>query len=203
VENVTSGSKVPMAPPHNKHRLRLNPPKWLIPALGGVAVVSSVLLFMLFKRDPHAPPAIVVCACGGVPAGVRRMTVGYGTQIDAPEDAFVVKSWLQDMPPGRTHLVTLRNSTASLAILPDDGSWKELQGGFPVFSRRVYARGTHVGKARAVGMDRWGYRKGGERWRYVAFSSGDAVGYLPTPLREAGLLDQVISSACLSGTADF
>ncbi|SRR6266852_3924963 len=203
MENVTGGSKVPMALPHNKQKLRLNLPKWLILALVGVAVVSSVVLYLLFNRDPHAPPAIVVSACGDAPAGVRRMTVGYGTLIDAPEDAFVVKSWLQDMPPGRIHLVTLRNSTAYLAILPDDGSWKELKGVLPVFSRRVYAGSTHSGKERAVGTDRWGYRKGGERWRYVAFSSGDAVGYLPTPLKEAGLLDQVISSACLSRAADF
>ena len=186
-----------------KQKLRLTLPKCLIPALVGVAVVSSVVLYLLFKRDPHAPPAIVASACGEVPAGVRRITAGYGTQIDAPEDAFVVKSWLQDMPPGRVHSVTLRNSTANIVILPDDGSWKELQDALPVFSRPVYARSIHSGKECVVGTDRWGYRKGGERWRYVAFSSGDAVGYLPTPLKEAGLLDQVISSACLSRAADF
>jgi len=203
MENVSSGSKVSMPAPHNKQNHRLNLPKWLILALVGVAVFSSVVLYLLFKRDLHAPPAIVVSSCGDAPAGVRRMTVGYGTQIDAPEDAFVVKSGLQDMPPGRIHTVTLKNSTANIAILPDDGSWKELKDALPVFSRRIYARGTHSGKERAVGMDRWGYRKEGERWRYVAFSSGDAVGYLPTPLKEAGLLDQVISSACLSRAADF
>ena len=203
MENVTGGCKVPMASLHNKERLRQTLPKWLIPALVVVAVVSSVVLYLLFKRDLHAPLAIVVSACGDAPAGVHRMTVGYGTQIDAPEDAFVVKSWLQDMPPGRIHSVTLRNSSANIVILPDDGSWKELKGALPVFSRRVYAKSTHSGKERAVGMDRWGYRKGGERWRYVAFSRGDAVGYLPTPLKEAGLLDQVISSACTSRAADF
>jgi hypothetical protein len=203
MENVTGGCKVPMASLHNKERLRQTLPKWLIPALVVVAVVSSVVLYLLFKRDLHAPLAIVVSACGDAPAGVRRMTVGYGTQIDAPEDAFVVKSWLQDMPPGRIHSVTLRNSSANIVILPDDGSWKELKGALPVFSRRVYAKSTHSGKEREVGMDRWGYRKGGERWRYVAFSRGDAVGYLPTPLKEAGLLDQVISSACTSRAADF
>jgi hypothetical protein len=203
MENVTSGGNAPNPPPDNKQRLRLNLPKWLIPALVVVAAVSSIALYLLFKRDPHAPPAIVASACGNAPAGVHRMTVGYGTQIDAPEDAFVVKSWLQDMPPGRIHSVTLRNSTANIVILPDDGSWKELQDALPVFSRRIYARSTHSGKERVFGTDRWGYRKGGERWRYVAFSSGDAVGYLPTPLKEAGLLDQVISSACLSGAADF
>jgi hypothetical protein len=105
-------------------------------------------------RDPHAPPAIGVSACGGVSAGVRRMTAGYGTQIDAPEDAFVVKSGLKDMPPGRIHSVTLRNSTANIAILPDDGSWKELKDALSVFSRPVYARGTHSGKERAVCTDR-------------------------------------------------
>jgi hypothetical protein len=131
------------------------------------------------------------------------MTAGYGAQIDAPEDAFVVKSGLQDMPPGKTYTVTLRNSTANIVILPDDGSWKELKGALPVFSRPVYTRSIQSGKERAVGTDRWGYRKGGERWRYVAFSGGDAVGYLPTLLKEAGLLDQVISSACLSRAADF
>ena len=178
-------------------------PRWLIPVLVGSVLVSSTGFYLWLKRDPHAPQGIVVCACGDVPAGVRRMTAGYGTQIDAPEDAFVVKSWLQDMPPGRIHSVTLRNSTANIVILPDDGSWKELQDALPVFSRRIYARSTHSGKERVFGTDRWGYRKGGERWRYVAFSSGDAVGYLPTPLKEAGLLDQVISSACLSGAADF
>jgi len=203
MENVTSGGNAPNPPPDNKQRLRLNLPKWLIPALVVVAAVSSIALYLLFKRDPHAPPAIVASACGNAPAGVHRMTVGYGTQIDAPEDAFVVKSWLQDMPPGRIRSVTLRNSTANVAILPDDGSWKELKDALPMFSRPVYARGTHSGKERAVGMDRWGYRKGGERWRYVAFSSGDAVGYLPTPLKEAGLLDQAISSACLSRAPDF
>lgn len=106
------------------------------------------------------------------------------------------------MPPGRTHLVTLRNSTAYIAILPDDGSWKELKGALPAFSRPVYARSTYSGKERAVGTDRWGYRKAGERWRYVAFSSGDAVVYLPTSLKEASLLDQVVSSACLSHGAE-
>lgn len=178
-------------------------PRWLIPALVGRVLVSSIVLYLWLKRDPHAPPAIVASACGDVPVGIRRMTAGYGTQIDASEDAFVVKSGLQDMPPGRIHTITLKNSTANMAILPDDGSWKELKDALPVFSRPIYARGTHSGKERAVGMDRWGYRKGGECWRYVAFSSGDAVGYLPTPLKEAGLLDEVISSACLSRAADF
>lgn len=79
-----------MAPPHNKQKLRLNLPKWLIPALVVIAVVSSVMLYLFFKRDAHAPPTIVITACGEVPAGARRITAGYGTQIDAPKDTFVV-----------------------------------------------------------------------------------------------------------------
>jgi hypothetical protein len=188
---------------YTEQNLMLKLPRWLTSALAGSVLVSSIVFYLWPMCDPHAPPAIVVSACGDVPGGVRRMSAGYGTQIDAPEDAFVVKSTLQEMPPGRIHSVTLRNSNANIAILPDDGSWKELKDALPVFSRPIYARGTHSGKERAVGMDRWGYRKGGERWRYVAFSSGDAVGYLPTPLKEASLLDQVISSACLSRAADF
>jgi hypothetical protein len=172
-------------------------PKWLIPSVVGTVLISLVPIYFYVTSDPHTPPAIVVSACGDVPAGARRITAGYGTQIDVPEDAFVVRSKLQDMPPGRTHFVTLRNSTAGTVMFPDDGSWKELKDDLPVFSRRVYARSTDSGKERVVGTDRWGYRKSGERWRYVAFSSGDAVGYLPTPLKEAILLDQVISSACL------
>jgi hypothetical protein len=101
VRVVVGLPSVPIQHRYAEQNFMLKSPKWLIPALVVVAVVSSVVLYLLFKRDPHAPPAIVVSACGDVPASVRRMTAGYGTQIDAPEDAFVVKSTLQDMPPGR------------------------------------------------------------------------------------------------------
>ncbi len=155
MENVTNEGKVPIPHPYPEQKLTFNFRKSLIPALVGVVVISSVVFYLSRLHDFHAPPAIVVSACGDVPAGARRITAGYGTQIDAPEDAFVVKSAVQDMPPGRTHLVTLRNSTASIVVLPDDGSWKELEDKLPAFSRRVYVKSARSGKERDFATLSW------------------------------------------------
>ncbi len=172
-------------------------PRWVIPSVVGAVLISFVAIYFCFMRDPHAPTAIVVTACHDMAPGMRRITADFGTGFDVPEKTFSIHAGVQDMPPERAYTVTLRGSTGYIAISHDDADLKVLKDNLPVFSRRVKAKNNGTGKERSVGTDRWGYRKSGERWRYVAFSSGDAVGYLPTPPKEAVLLDQVISSACL------
>jgi len=70
---------------------------------------------------------------------------------------------------------------------------------FPVFSERVDHRDIRTVRGRLVGEDRWGQLKAGERWRYVTFLDGDAVGYWPVPPEQATVLDRVINSACFPG----
>lgn len=171
-------------------------PKWIIPAVTGVVLVSSIVFYLLLMRDPHAPPAIVVSACGEVAAGMRRITSDFGTQFDVSEKTFTINVGTQDMPPGRFYVVTLRDSATNTVMGHDDGIWEDFKNTFPTFSRHIKERNVRAANERSVGRDRWGYLKSGARWRYVAFSSGDAVGYRPAPPKEAILLDQVINSAC-------
>lgn len=172
-------------------------PRWLIPAVVGVVLVSSVVFYLFLMRDPHAPTAIVISACRDVAPGMRRISADFGTHFDVSEKTLAVDARIQDMPPGRFYVVTLGDSAADMVIGHDDGIWGDLKNTFPVFSRHIKERNIRTAKGRSVGTDRWGYLKSGERWRYVAFSSGDAVGYRPTPPKEASLLDKVISSACV------
>ena len=119
-------------------------------------------------------------------------------QFDVLEKDFEVKSELRDMPPGRLHILTVKDSTANIVIWRDDNIFSELKSAFPAFSKQVQEREIRTPKGVLVGKDRWGYLKGGERWRYITFSRGDAVGYRPTSPKEATRLDKVISSACLA-----
>jgi hypothetical protein len=101
------------------------------------------------------------------------------------------------MPPGMLHTLTLKDSMANMVIWRDDDIFSEFKSAFPAFSEKVEERAIRTPKGVLVGKDHWGYLKGGERWRYVTFSRGDAVGYRPTSPKEANRLDKVISSACL------
>lgn len=171
-------------------------PKWVIPGVAGALLISFAAVYFFLTRDRHAPPAIVVSACRDVAPGVHRIAASYGTHFDVSEKAFAVHSGVQDMPPGRVFIISSRDTTAKIMIVPNDDSWRALKNNLPAFSRPVKERNVRTGKESSFGVDHWGYLKSGERWRYVAFSGGDAAGYPPTPLNETVFLDQVISSAC-------
>jgi hypothetical protein len=202
MEDLSSENKVPISPTYTKQKVMSKLPKWLLPTLAGVILFSSVVFYLSLMRDPHAPTAIVVSACRDVAPGMRRVSSDFGTQFDLSEKAFAVNIGIQDMPPGKFYTVKLRDSGASLVIWHDDGVWGDLKNTFPVFSRHIKERNIPGAKERSVGTDRWGYLKSGERWRYVAFSSGDAIGYRPTLPKEAVLFDQVMDSACRMSVAE-
>jgi hypothetical protein len=133
---------------------------------------------------------------------MHRIDSDFGTQFDLSEKDFVVHSGLRDMPPGMLYVVTLKSRSTNMVVWRDDGIFNELKSAFPVFSEHVEERVVRTPTGHIVGEDRWGYLKSGERWRYVTFSRGDAVGYRPTRPKEASLLDQAISSACLLPASD-
>ncbi len=85
-----------------------------------------------------------------------------------------------------------------MVIWRDDEIFRELKSAFPVFSERIEDRDIVNTRGQIVGKDRWGYLKDGERWRYVTFSLGDALGYHPSTPEQARLFDEIISSACVS-----
>jgi len=170
---------------------------WWIIAIGTFGSLATLLFYFSVLRDHHAPKPVVFSECHGLATDTRRIVSDAGTVFDVPESTFAVSARSQDMPPGTFYVVTLRGSAANLVIGHDDGIWPDLRATSPTFSRRVAGRDMRTTKERSVGTDRWGYLKGGMRWRYVAFSSGDAIGYRPAPLQEANLLDAVINSACI------
>jgi hypothetical protein len=172
-------------------------PRWLIPTVVGAALVSLVLIYLFMMRAPQPPPVLALAACRGIAPRMRRIHSDFGTQFDVPEKDFTVHSGMRDMPPGTLHVVTLKDRSTNIVIWHDDDIFNELKSAFPVFSEHVEERDVRTPIGRLVGKDRWGYLKSGERWRYVTFSGGDAVGYRPTHPKEASLLDQVINSACL------
>jgi hypothetical protein len=174
--------------------------KWLGATAVGLLLICSIVFYLVRIRASHAPTAIIVSACGDLGPGVRRIRADFGTQFDISETAFLVKSGVQDMPLGVNYSVILKDSTARLVITSND-TWKEVEDAFPVFSEDLHERNIRGANGRSVGMDRWGSLKSGERWRFVKFFNRDAVAYLPTAPKEAILLDQVISSACLSRDA--
>jgi hypothetical protein len=174
--------------------------KWLGATAVGLVLICSIVFYLVRIRTSHAPIAIVVSACRDLDPGVRRIRADFGTQFDISETAFVVKSGVQDMPPGVNYSVIPKDSTARLVITSND-TWKEVEDAFPAFSEDLHERNIRGANGRSVGMDRWGSLKSGERWRFVKFFNRDAVAYLPTAPKEAILLDRVISSACLSRDA--
>lgn len=179
-----------------KQSLLLKLPRWLIPAVLGAVIVSSVPIYLFLMRAPQPPPALVPSACRGIAPGMRRIDSDFGTQFDVSERDFTVHSGIRDIPPGTLFVVTLKDRTTKMVIWHDDSIFNELKSAFPVFSEHVEERDVRTPKGRRVGTDRWGYLDSGERWRYVRFAWRDAVGYWPTDLKKASFLDQVISSAC-------
>jgi hypothetical protein len=175
--------------------------RW-IPAVVGAALVPSVLVYLFLVRTPHPPPALVMAACRDAVSGTHRIDSDFGTQFDVSEKDFTVRSGERDMPPGRLYVVTPKGRSTKIVIWHDDGIFNDLKITFPVFSEHVEERDVRIGTGRRVGTDRWGYLESRERWRYVSFSWGDAVGYWPTSPKEADMLDQVINSACFLSPSD-
>lgn len=180
-------------------------PKWLISVVVGAIVVALILLYSLPKRIPKPPSVIVVSACRDIAPGLRRVgskNLGQsllGVQFDVPEGSFTFRSEPQDMPPGMIYAITAKGGNANMEISNGVALTfeKEINSAFPVLSRYVEERDIRSSSGNVIGKDRWGYLKSGEVWRYVRFFAGDAAGYRPVAPKEASLLDQVISSACL------
>jgi hypothetical protein len=161
----------------------------------------SFAIYLLFSRYPHVPnppPAIAISVCPNLTFGVHRIASDFGVRFDAPERVFTVHAGPRDMPAGTLYVVKLTDADANIVVWRDDDIFRDLKTAYPVFSEHVEERNIRDARGRIFGRDRWGYLQSGERWRYVRFSTGDAVGYEPTPLKQANLLDQVVNSACFS-----
>jgi hypothetical protein len=180
-----------------KRRLRLI--GWVLLATIGI-VVTSVSMHLSLMGSAQPPPPIVVSECRGAASGTRRINSDFGTQFDVSEKDFTVHSGTSDIPPGIGYVVRIKNRKTNLMIWRDGIAFVELKSAFPIISEHVEVRVIRTPKGRAVGEDHWGYLKSGEHWRYVKFSWGDVVGYRPASPQEAGLLDQVINSACIQTT---
>jgi len=206
MEDETSKTPAPSPSPFRKQQFLQESPKWLIPTIVAVVVICSVATYLLSFHSPNAmsaPPAIIVSACPDLPSGMRRIKSDFGTRFDASEKTFTVDAGLRDMPPGMLYVVKLKSADANIVVWRDDDIFRNLKTAYPVFSKHVEERNIRTSTERVFGTDRWGYLQSGERWRYVRFSSGDAVGYEPTLPKQASMLDQVIGSACFSRDASF
>ncbi|MFI5098342.1 MAG: hypothetical protein ACHQT6_10250 [Candidatus Acidiferrales bacterium] len=176
-------------------------PKRLASIALAVVLVSSFGIYLFFSRSPHItnpPQSIAISVCPNVTSGVHRISSDFGIRFDAPENAFSVHAGLRDMPAGMLYVVKLKDADANIVVWRDDDIFRDLKIAYPVFSEHVEERSIRGAKGRIFGTDRWGYLQSGERWRYVKFSTGDAVGYEPTSPKQADLLDQVVNSACFS-----
>jgi hypothetical protein len=156
------------------------------------------LLLSCSSQTSDAPQVVAVAVCPDLTPGMRRIPSDFGIRFDAPEKVFMVQSAVRDMPPGTMYVVKLRNGDAHIVVWRDDDVFRDLKIAFPIFSKHIEERIIRDTTGRNFGTDQWGYLQTGERWRYVKFSTGDAVGYEPRPPEEANLLDQVINSACFS-----
>lgn len=191
-EDGGSGPSVPLSKPRGAL-------KWFIFASAAVLLASSAAFYLSRPRDPHAPSLVVVRACRDAAPGTRRIIADFGTQFDVSENAFSISAATHDMAPERFYVITLKNSAANphmMIIAHDAGVWEDLKNTSRVFSRPVKKENILGSIGYSVGTDRWGYLEGGARWRYVAFSTKDAVGYRNASSDEAILFDQVIKSAC-------
>ncbi len=171
---------------------------WLILAALGAVLAASVFIYLFCMRAASPPSAIVLSVCQAVAPGIQRIKGDFGVRFDVPDAKFSIKDGARDMPPGTLYKVALKDRAANMMVWHDDDVFSELKSAFPVFSRHVGEGEVRTLEGRKVGRDRWGDLRGGDRWRYVTFSSGDAVGYWPIPPNEARLFDQVLDSACLS-----
>ncbi len=201
MEAMSSGRTGPISTPFAKQNSLHQSPKWLVPIVLVVALISCLAIYLFLVRSPHVtnpPQAIAISVCPDVTSGVHRIRSDFGIRLDAPEKAFTVHAGHPDMPPGTVYVVKLNDAGANLVVSSDDDIFRDLKIAYPVFSELIEERNIRDAAGRIFGTDRWGYLQGGERWRYVKFSTGDAVGYEPTPPKQANLLDQVVNSACFS-----
>jgi hypothetical protein len=177
--------------------------KWLFPLAVAVLLVSGWAIHLLLRRPTHltnAPLAIAISACPDSTPGVRHIRDDFsgirGVRFDAPDDVFMVSRADRDMPPETLYVVTLKSANAKIVVSPDEDDFKDLEIANPVFSEHVEKRYIRDSTGRVFGTDSWGYLHTGERWRYIRFSTGDAVGYEPTPPNQADQLDRLVNSAC-------
>ena len=156
------------------------------------------LLLSCSSQISNPPKLVSVAVCSDLNPDKHRIAGDFGVQFDAPKKVFTVHAGIRDMPPGTLYVVKLRDGDAHIVIWRDDSVFRDLKNAYPIFSKHIEERTVRDTTGRSLGMDQWGYLQTGERWRYVKFSIGDAVGYEPRPPKEANLLDQVINSACFS-----
>jgi hypothetical protein len=175
--------------------------KWLVFIVLTAVLVSFFAIYLFLSHSPHVrnpPQAIAISVCPNVSPGVHRIRSDFGIRFDAPEKAFTVHAGLRDMPPGTLYVVKLKDADPNIVVWRDDDIFRDLKSAYRVFSEHIEERNIRDATGRIFGTDRWGYLQSGERWRYVRFSTGDAVGYEPTPPKQANVLDQVVNSACFS-----
>ena len=180
--------------------------KWLVSLAVAVLLVSGWAIRLLLRRPTHLtnpPQAIAISACPDSAPGVLHIRDDFwgirGVRFDAPDDVFMVSKSDRDMPPESLYVVTLKSANAKIVVSPDEADFKDLEIAYPVFSEHVEKRYIRDSTGRVFGpdsSDSWGYLHTGERWRYTRFSTGDAVGYEPTPPNQADQLDRLVNSAC-------
>lgn len=164
-----------------------------------VTLLCSCSVFLLLScssRITSPPDAVIVSVCPDLAPGIHRIASDGGIRFDASEKLFLVRAGVRDMPPGTMYVVKLRDGNAQVVVWRDDNVFRDLKSAYPIFSKHVEERTIRDATGQSFGTDQWGYLQTGERWRYVKFSTGDAVGYEPTPPKQAQILDQVLNSAC-------
>jgi hypothetical protein len=131
-------------------------PGWLIPAVVGAVLISSVPVYLFLRRSPQPPPALVLFACRNIAPGMRRVdSYGFGIQFDVSEKDFTFRSWMGDMTPGRTYVVTLKERNANMQISDIPLTFEEeLTSAFPVLSEHVGGSDVLSPQGQVVGKDR-------------------------------------------------
>jgi hypothetical protein len=136
----------------------------------------SPLLLSCSGEITNPPQAVAVSVCPDLNSGIHRIPSDFGIRFDASDKVFMVHEALRDMPPGMMYVVKLRDGDAHIVVWRDDDIFRDLKNAYPIFSKHIEERTIHDATGRNFGTDRWGYLQTGERWRYVKFSTGDAVG---------------------------
>ena len=198
---TSEGPSGSISVPYGKQTQLQQSPKWLVSIVLTLVLISFFGIYLFLAHSPHVanpPQAIAISVCPDVASGVHRIRSDFGIRFDAPEKAFTVHAGLRDMPPITLYVVKLKDAGAKIVVSGDDDDFRDLKIAYSVFSEHIEERNIRDATGRIFGTDRWGYLQSGERWRYVKFSTGDAVGYEPTTPKQANLLDQVVNSACFS-----
>jgi hypothetical protein len=162
-----------------------------------IAIVGTFVYWWLGRR-PQAPSEVRLSTCPGGDR-VSLFTIQHGLAYDLRDKAFVVDSGIPDMLLGTYHVITHRGDRqgAKLEIgFGEVGVSREIDA-LSTFSEFSALRDIRTVEGRKIGKDRWGYVKGGDRWRLVEFVWGYVVGYRASPVREAALWDKIIDSPCL------